>query len=70
MQHPMLIMVLVVLTIGFWQNIMDLLVDVIRLLNESGGIFSLRLNMKEFFCVVARGSETSMGPKGWNPIPT
>jgi hypothetical protein len=61
---------LLVLSIGFLQNLMDLLVDVLNLLNESGGFVGLRLNMGRIVCVVARGSATSMGPKGWNPSPT
>jgi hypothetical protein len=63
-------MALLVLSIGFLQNLMDLLADVLNPLNESGGFVDLRLNMGRFFCVVARGSATSMGPKGWNPSPT
>jgi hypothetical protein len=45
----MLIMALLVLSIGFLQNLMDLLADVLNLLNESGGFVSLRLNMGRFF---------------------
>jgi hypothetical protein len=69
-QYLVLIMALLVLSIGFLQNLMDLLVDVLNPINESGGFVSLRMNMGIFVCVVARGSETSMGPKGWNPSPT
>jgi hypothetical protein len=43
--YPVLIMALLVLSIGFLQNLMDLLVDVLNLLNESGGFVGLRLNM-------------------------
>jgi hypothetical protein len=43
--YPVLIMVLLVLSISFLQNLMDLLVDVLNPLNESGGFFILRLNM-------------------------
>ena len=35
--NPMLIMVLLVVGIGFLQNIMDLLSDVLKLFNEVGG---------------------------------
>jgi hypothetical protein len=42
-------MVLLVLSIGFLQNLMDLLVDVLNPLNESSGFFSLRLNMGRLF---------------------
>jgi hypothetical protein len=41
----MLIMVLLLLRIGFPQNLMDLLTDVLNLLNESGSFVGLRLNM-------------------------
>jgi hypothetical protein len=62
--NPMLIMALLVLSIGFLQNIMDLLVDVLNPFNEFGGLVSLRLSMGIFSCVDARGSATSMGPNG------
>jgi hypothetical protein len=39
----MLIMALLVLSIGFLQNILDLLVDVLNPLNEFGGFFDRRL---------------------------
>jgi hypothetical protein len=38
-------MTLLVLSIGFFQNILDLLVDVLNPLNESSGFVGLRLNM-------------------------
>jgi len=41
--YPMLIMALSVLSIGSLQNILDLLVDVLNPLNESGGFFDCRL---------------------------
>jgi hypothetical protein len=41
----MFIMALLVLSIGFLQNLMDLLVDVRNPLNESGGFVGIRLNM-------------------------
>ena len=41
----MLIMALIVLRIGFLQNLLDLLADVLNLLNEFGGFVGLRLNM-------------------------
>jgi hypothetical protein len=37
MWYPVLIMALLVLSIGFLQNLMDLLEDVLNPLNESGG---------------------------------
>jgi hypothetical protein len=43
--YSVLIMVLLVLSIGFLQNLMDVLVDVLNLLNEYGGFFGLRLDM-------------------------
>jgi hypothetical protein len=43
--YPVLIMSLLVLSIGFLQNLMDLLEDVLNPLNESGGFVGLRLNM-------------------------
>jgi hypothetical protein len=42
-------MALLVLSIVFMENLMDLLVDVLNLLNESGGFVGLRLNMGIFF---------------------
>jgi hypothetical protein len=39
----MLIMALLVLSIGFLQNLLDLLADVLNLLNESGGFVNCRL---------------------------
>jgi hypothetical protein len=38
-------MALLVLIIGFLQNILDLLVDVLNLLNESGGFFDHKMIM-------------------------
>jgi hypothetical protein len=66
----MLIMALLVLSIGFIQNLLDLLEDVLNPLNESGEFVNRRLIRGRFVYVVERGSETSMGPKGWNPRPT
>jgi len=45
----MLIMGLLVLSIGFLQNGMDLLMDVLNPFNELGGFFGLRLNMGQFY---------------------
>ena len=45
----MLIMALLVLSIGFMQNLQDLLEDVMNPLNESGGFVGLKLNMGRFF---------------------
>jgi hypothetical protein len=39
----MLIMALLVVTIGFLQNLLDLLVDVLNPLNESGGFVDHRM---------------------------
>jgi hypothetical protein len=44
-----LIMPLLVLSIGFLQNLLDLLADVMNLLNESGGFVGLRMNMGRFY---------------------
>ena len=41
----MLIMALFVLSIGFLQNLMDLLADALNLLNESGGFVERKLIM-------------------------
>ena len=45
----MLIMVLLVLSIGFLQNLMDMLADVLNTLNESGGFVGLRMNMGRIY---------------------
>jgi hypothetical protein len=47
--YLVLIMALLVLSIGFLQNIMELLVDVLNPLNESSGFVSIRLNMGILF---------------------
>ena len=44
----MLIMALLVLSIGFPQNIMDLLSNVLNILNELGGFVGLYVSMREF----------------------
>jgi hypothetical protein len=44
----MLIMVLLILGIGFLQNIMDMLSDVLNLLNESSGFVILYASMRGF----------------------
>jgi hypothetical protein len=46
----MLIMALLVLSIGFLQNILDLLADVLNPLNESGGFVNRRL-IRGIFCL-------------------
>ena len=46
--NPMLIMSLLVLGIGFVQNIMDLLSDVINLFNEPDGFVGLCVGMRGF----------------------
>jgi hypothetical protein len=54
MWYLVLIMAFLILSIGFLQNLMDLLVDVMNLLNESGGFVNLRLNMGRFFLCGSR----------------
>ena len=44
----MLIMALLVVGIGFMQNIMDLLSDVLNLFNEPGGFVDLCVSMRGF----------------------
>jgi hypothetical protein len=44
-RYPMMIMVFLVLSISFLQNLLDMLADVLNLLNESGGCVNLILNM-------------------------
>ena len=46
--NSMLIMALLVLGIGFLQNIMDLLSDVLNIFNEPGGFISLCGSMRRF----------------------
>jgi hypothetical protein len=46
--YLVLIMVLIVLSIGFLQNLLDLFEDVLNLLNESGGFVDCRLIMGRF----------------------
>jgi hypothetical protein len=47
--HPMLIMSLLVLSIGFVQDVMNLLVDVLNVLNEVVCLIFLRLDMSLIF---------------------
>jgi hypothetical protein len=49
MQYPMLIMSLLVLSIGFLQNLMDMLSELLNSLNEYGGFVGFRMNMGRFF---------------------
>jgi hypothetical protein len=42
-------MELLVLSIGFLKNLMDLLQDALNRINESGGFVRLRMNMGIFF---------------------
>ena len=53
--NPMLIMALLVLGIGFLQNIMDLLSDVLNLFNETGGFVNLCVSMRGFVLCVCKG---------------
>ena len=46
--NPMLITTLLVLGIGFLQNILDLLSDVLNLFNEPGGFVILCVSMRGF----------------------
>ena len=46
--NPMLIMALLVFGIGFFQNFMDLLSDVLNLFNEHGGFVSLYVSVRGF----------------------
>ena len=43
--HPMLIMLLLVLSIGFVQDVMNLLVDVLNVLNEFFYLVNLKMDM-------------------------
>jgi hypothetical protein len=49
MRYSMLIMALLVLSIGFLQTLVDLLVDVLNPLNQFGGFVDLRMNMGIFY---------------------
>ena len=51
----MLIMALLVLGVGFLQNIMDLLLDVLNIFNEPSGFVSLYVSMKGFSLCVCKG---------------
>jgi hypothetical protein len=51
----MLIMALLVLSIGFLQNLLDLLVDVLNLLNESVGFVDCRLIRGRVFLCSGKG---------------
>jgi hypothetical protein len=46
--HPVLIMALLLLGIGFLQNILNLLADVMDLFNEPGGFFGFGLSTQRF----------------------
>ena len=53
--NPMLIMALLVLGIGFLQNIMDLLSDVLNIFNEPDGFVGLCVSMRIFRLCGYRG---------------
>jgi hypothetical protein len=53
--NPVLIVLLLVLSIGFLQNIMDLLADVLNPLNKLDGFIGLRLNMVILFLCGHKG---------------
>ena len=53
--NPMLIMALLVLGIGFLQNIMDLLSDVMNLFNEPRGFVGLYVSMRGFVLCGCKG---------------
>ena len=57
----MLIMVLLVLGIGFLQNTMELLLDVLNLFNELGGFFSLYVSMRGFGLCGCKGKSYISG---------
>jgi hypothetical protein len=53
--NSMLVMVLLVLSTGFLQNIMDLFADVLNPVNEFVGFFNLRLSMGILFLCGCKG---------------
>jgi hypothetical protein len=61
----MLIMVMLVLRIGFMQNLMDLLEDVLNLLNESSGFVDCRMIMGRFYLCGGKRKCNINGSQGW-----
>ena len=53
--NPMLVMSLLVHSINLFQNVMDLLVDVLNLFNKYGGLISLKLSMGIFLLCGCKG---------------
>ena len=58
---------LLVFSIGLFQNVMDLLEDVLDSFNKYGGLINLSLSMGIFLLF---GIATSIGANGWNPKQT
>ena len=54
--NQMLIMVLLVLGIGFFQNIMDLLSNVLNIFNEPSGFVDLCMGMRRFGMCGCKGN--------------
>ena len=59
----MLIMALLVLGIGFLQNIMDMLSDVLNLFNKPSGFVSLCVSMRGFSLCGCKGKGYINGPQ-------
>ena len=59
--NPMLIMALLVLSSGFLQNIMDLLLDVLNLFNEPGCFVVLCLSMRILILCGGKGKSYTNG---------
>ena len=59
--NPMLIMALLVLNIGFMQNIMDLLSDVLNRFNGTGGFVGLFISMRGFGLCGCKGKSYMNG---------
>jgi hypothetical protein len=62
-------MALLLLSIGFLQNIMDLLEDVLNLLNESGAFVGLRMNMGRFCLSDCKRECNINGTQGLKSLP-
>jgi hypothetical protein len=68
--YPVFIMALLVLSIGFMKNLLDLLADVLNLLNESGGFVDQRM-IRGRVCMCSGKRKCNInGSQGWNPRPT
>ena len=53
--NPMLVMSLLVFSIGIFQNVMYMLVDVLDMYNKSSGLISLNLSMGIFLLCGCKG---------------